>query len=356
MNPCGTNTGCSIGNFLGYNTLTPSQAAYLSYTNEENTGYSQQIAYGNINGPVYALPAGDIKAAIGFEYRTDNLFDFPDAVTSDGDGAVFSSPTQGGYATGSGYIEVNVPILKDLPFAKSLSADLSGRYDYNTTFGRALTHKEGIDYAIDADFRLRGAHSTGFRAPQVKELYAGHFLNSPSGNDPCAQGGVYFGNAACQASFTAVGLPANFVTTQINQLNELDGGNPNVKPETSQQWSIGGVFTPVELPGLSFAVDYYTILLRDEIASYDSNLLLGACFGGVPYVISQAASCALISPRSKLTGSLGQITALNGNINDENPTASTSTCPTSSIWRIWGYRISARWHSMARRPICCPTT
>ena len=39
MNPCGSAVGCSVANFLGFNTLTPAQAAYLIYDNTDNSGY-----------------------------------------------------------------------------------------------------------------------------------------------------------------------------------------------------------------------------------------------------------------------------------------------------------------------------
>jgi iron complex outermembrane receptor protein len=318
--PCGADAaqGCSIANFLGYNTLTKAQAAYLVFDNTDTNGYGESTAFGNISGPVPLipeLPGGPIKASIGFEYRTENGFDSPDSIVAQGDSTVSASPTSGGYTVGSGYIEVKAPVLKDLPFVKSFDVDASSRYDYYSTFGRALTYKAGIDYAVSDDFRLRGANSTGFRAPQIKELYGGQFQTAPGGDDPCATGGAYAFTPACLK--VNGGNPGNL--TQINQLSAIAGGNSSLKPETSQSWSIGGVFTPTVVPNFSFAVDYYTILVRNEISSYDANGLLASCYGGVQYVISQAASCALITRQGKNgTGNLGFVYTLNGNIADEN--------------------------------------
>ena len=67
------------------------------------------------------LPGGPVKASVGFEYRTENGFDTPDSVVSQGDAVISSGPTRGGYNVGSAYIEVNAPIFKDLPFVKSLN-------------------------------------------------------------------------------------------------------------------------------------------------------------------------------------------------------------------------------------------
>ncbi|GGF50147.1 TonB-dependent receptor [Aliidongia dinghuensis] len=319
INPCGTEQGCSIGNFFGTNTLTQSQLNYLYYTNTDTSQITQQIAYGNIAGPVYQLPAGPLTMALGFEYRTDDMFDHPDSITASGDGAVYSEPTQGGYATASGYAELNAPLLSNLPFVKMLTADLSTRYDYNTVYGRALTYKAGLDYAVTDELRLRGSQSTGFRAPQVKELYAGKSQTNPSGTalDPCASGGQFYGSATCVASLAAVGATSSTVT-QVNQLTAEIGGNTNLKPETSQEWTMGGVYQPKWAPGLSVTVDYYDVLVRNEISQYDAESLLLACYGNVKYLVSQAQACKLAGSRAVGTGDVGIIDTLNANIGDES--------------------------------------
>ncbi|MEI9983293.1 MAG: TonB-dependent receptor [Aliidongia sp.] len=89
-------------------------------------------------------------------------FDHPDSVRIAGDADSDANPTQGAYSVSSGYAELNIPVLKDAPFVKSLTLDASARYDYYTSFGRALTWKTSVDYAITDDFRFRGSDSTGF--------------------------------------------------------------------------------------------------------------------------------------------------------------------------------------------------
>ncbi len=314
--PCGADAanGCSVANYFGYNSLTPAQSKYLVFDNTEISEYSESVAYGNISGKVPfvpELPGGPIKASIGFEYRTENGFANPDTITQQGDATVFSEATAGGYTVGSGYIEVQAPILGDLPFVKSFDIDASARYDYYSTFGRALTYKAGLNWAIDDDFRIRGSNSTGFRAPQVKELYGGTTQDAPGGSDPCATGGAYATTPACLK--VNGGNPASL--TQVNQLTTLIGGNAALRPETSQQWNAGGVFTPTFIPNFTFSVDYYTVLIRDEIGSYDPNALLNACYGGVAYVITQTAACSLITRQGPGgTGNLGFVDTINGNI------------------------------------------
>jgi len=322
--PCGSDAfnGCSISNFFKTNGLTKAQAQYLVFNNTDTSQYGESVLYGNISGTIPylpELPGGPIKGSIGFEYRTENGFDNPDSVTSAGNGATFSSPTSGGYTDASLYAEVKLPILKDLPFVKSLDVDASARYDYFNTFGRALTYKVGVNYAPVDDFRLRVNNSTGYRAPQIRELFGGQSVSAIGGAnaDPCAPGGA-FENAPTCTVLNGIGLngKGKNTLTQVNQISALIGGNPSVRPETSQQWSIGGVFTPSFVPNLTFTVDYYTILIRNEISSYSPTSLLNDCYGNVPYVISQAAACALITRQS--TGNLGFVKAIDGNIADEN--------------------------------------
>ena len=317
--PCGPDAfnGCSISNFFKYNGLTKAQARYLVFDNTDTSEYSESVLYGNIAGTVPylpELPGGPIKGSIGFEYRTENGFDNPDSVTSAGDGATFATPTSGGYTDASLYAEIKLPIFRDLPWVKALNVNASARYDYFNTFGRALTYKAGIEYAPTDDFRFRANNSTGFRAPQIRELFGGQTVSAigTSNADPCATGGAFTTSPNCL--IYNHGNPARL--TQVNQLSALIGGNPSVRPETSQEWTIGGVFTPTFVPNLTVAVDYYTIQIRNEISSYNPVSLLNDCYGGVPYVITQAAACAQITRQP--SGDLGFVKAIEGNIADES--------------------------------------
>jgi iron complex outermembrane recepter protein len=323
INPCGTAVaqGCSIANYFGYQSLTPAQAKYSVFDNSSTTDLEMQNVYGNFSGPIYTLPAGPLTGAIGFEYRTDGINDTPNPVTAQGDAALFQLPTQGSYSTASGYVELNIPILANMPFVKTLTADVSSRYDFNTTFGRALTYKAGLDWAVTDDIRFRGNHSTGFRAPQVKELYAGVESNSPAGSDPCYGGlSALSGVVAtqCALDFKESGLPTSAQPPKINQYGAYLGGNPLLKPETSSEWTFGSVFTPSFAPGVTVTADYYTVLVRNEIATYNANALVADCYEGASYVVSQTAACNLVGFGHRgADGSMGPIDTFNTNIGDE---------------------------------------
>jgi iron complex outermembrane receptor protein len=299
-----------LANFFGFNSLTPAQANYLLFTNTRTSDLEEAYYYGNITGPIYQLPAGPLQASIGFEYRIEGASSTPDSTEVQGDANSNASPTAGSYNVGSFYVELNAPVLKDLPFVKSLTFDVSTRYDYYSSFGRALTYKAGVDWAVTEDFRFRGSNSTGFRAPQAEELFGGSFLNNPAGSDPCdtavnAQGiGTKKPSAQCVADLTKAGLNptqiANF-SDQLDQIQTIEGGSSSLKPERSQEWTFGGVFTPRWVPGLSATVDYYSVLIRQAIQSAVDPLDACETPGSPPSGLSDP--CAGVS-RAQGTGLL----------------------------------------------------
>ncbi len=211
---CGTDSliGCSVANFTGISTLTPAQLKYLYYTNVRITQTSQALMYASVTGPIIDLPAGPLSFALGGEHRQESGFDHPDSIIAQGDGSADAQPTAGHYSISSAYLEINIPVFKDEWFAKSLTINASGRYDSTSTFGDAETYKIGLDYAVTDDIRFRASDSTGFRAPQIKELFGGAYQSFPQGNDPCKNnGGVFKQTANCIRDLNAVGVnPATF--------------------------------------------------------------------------------------------------------------------------------------------------
>ena len=91
-----------------------------------------------------------------------------------------------------GYAEVNVPVLKDLPFAKSLSVDAAIRETHNST-STTIDHTYSSGGIVDTSnsftfdtwklsavwdttdwLRLRATQSRDTRAPSFEELYTTH--------------------------------------------------------------------------------------------------------------------------------------------------------------------------------------
>ena len=348
--------GCVFSPAFGYNIpitppnfynepnhLTAEQVKYLTYTQIDQSHSNENYAYADVHGPLFDLPwsgGGTVQAATGVERRFEGLADSPDALVQLGYAPNFATPTSGHYGVTSVYGELQIPLLTGVPFAKNLDITPSARYDHYSTFGDATTWKIGANWAIDDNIRFRGTYSTGFRAPNVAELFGGTVVsdNTVSG-DPCDIRAVgTLGSSAlntnmaataaealarlqpgttCSNALLALGInPLTFKSPEnslpTDQRGVVFGGNPNLQPEKSFGFNIGAVLTPTFLPGFSFAGDYYETTVK--------NAIQGG--GGIPiavgldefinqcYVRQIVSSCAAITRTSQ---GIIQISGLNAN-------------------------------------------
>ncbi len=331
--------GCTNGSpnvqpnwFAGPNNIfSPAQLAYVEYTRHDSQEASERFAYANISGSLFNLPAGKVAASVGGEYRGEHLTYTPDQLTSEGFTANASAPTNGGYNVKSIFGELFVPLLADKPFAKSLNLTASGRYDNYNLFGGASTYKIGANWSLFDDIRFRASYNTGFRAPQVTELYGGQGVSDiGASGDPCetnsalkAGGNTNVGKGVLTAGSKCSTAVANgaAVTSfsdpldQIggSQIQTLVGGNPNLQPEKSRSYSFGTVITPTFMKGFSFEADYYRTKVTNVVLTggigqnFGLDYLLLDCYGAN----QNQVSCAKIHRNSQ--GVITQIDSLNDN-------------------------------------------
>jgi iron complex outermembrane receptor protein len=293
----------------------------------------ENYIYADVNGPIFDLPAGKVQAAVGFERRFENAATFPDSLAQEGYSASQSSPTIGGYGVYSVYGELRVPVLKDTPMFQSLTFTPSGRWDHYSNFGDATTYKLAADWQVIPDLRFRGNYNTGFRAPNLNDLFGGRATTFIGiSGDPCDSRAVGFnGNAnaglgslapgsTCAASLATIGVTGPALATYQSPENNLTndqrpfiiGGNPNLQPEKSHAWGIGAVLTPTFLPGFAANVDYYEITITNTILSQgiplnlpSTDQFINDCF--VRQVVSE---CAAISRNA---GGIFQVQSPNAN-------------------------------------------
>ncbi len=312
--PCGGSAGCVPGNFFGPDSLSQAAAQYLLYNSRATSNYAEQSLDATLNGFLPGLPAGRIGLAIAGDYRRLSGQFIPDAVTlaGDQDGAD-TQPTHGAYDAKEAFLEVKLPLLAALPAVQEFDLLGAARYSKFGSFGDAVTWKAGLDWVLTPDLRIRGAHSTGFRAPQITELYLGKTGISSAENDPCDSQVGLTSNPVVAANCAAQGVPANYVQPGNNYLTFLSG-NPVLQPETSQNWTAGTVLTPRWAPGLSLTLDYYNILVRNEIGQLNPDLILNDCYESANL---SSPDCANVGKR--LPGSepaLTTITDTEGNLGD----------------------------------------
>ena len=143
----------------------------------------------------------------------------------------------------------NVGVYADLEgqLSSQILANVAGRFESYSDFGERLTGKLALRFQPSPRFVLRGAASTGFRAPGLSQSFFSHTTTNVIGGQ-----------------FVEVG---NFPVD--NRASRIFGATP-LKDETSVNLSGGFAFTPQD--NITLTVDFFHITIKDRI-------LLGATFG-----------------------------------------------------------------------------
>ena len=236
---------------------TPAALALLESTKfrgdlqHGKTGMTQ--VDGNLSGELFDLPAGALAGAVGFDLRREDY-----TYTQDADATqILLAPGNAGLPKASRdvkafYAELLVPVLKDL------EVQLAVRRDQYSVFGATTNPKVAFRYQPLESLLFRGSASKGFLAPSFTQLYTASLDQElPSGvNDP----------VGCASH------PGDPRFCAIERLDYKSGGNPNLKPETSKQGSLGFVIEPVK--GWSASVDYWAINSKDRILNRTPQIVL----------------------------------------------------------------------------------
>ncbi|MGN6728934.1 MAG: TonB-dependent receptor domain-containing protein [Rhodanobacteraceae bacterium] len=270
--------------FGGPGTITPDMLNYILFNEHDTSHQSLGLFTANLNGDLFKLPAGWLDFATGYEHRNLNGNYQPDAIIVAGESnGVPSKPTSGGYNVDEFYLELNAPLLADLPFAKHLDVDLASRYSNYSTFGGTTNSKFGFRWQVNDDLTFRGTWGQGFRAPSIGELFGTFSRFDATLTDPCNFDSPV-ASPQVAANCAALGVPNPATFEQSNsQISVLTGGNPNLQPEKSRDISLGTVYSPSWAENtawskrLDFELTYYKIAIKDAIQAKDAQTLLDRC-------------------------------------------------------------------------------
>jgi len=262
--------------------------------NQDTTIEQQQFlaVLAGDTGHFFELPGGPIGFATGFEYRRDESQFIRDSfesiegrVIENVNAPLFDSPVNGeGITVYEAFGELRIPILGDMPFVENLEVTAAGRYsDYNT-IGTTETYSFGAQYSPVEWLTFRGTLSRAIRAPNIGELFAPQGIATIGVDaDPCDDGNINNGSSNRVANclqFVDEGFDsANFLTAFSTGTN---GGNPNLTEETSDSFTIGGIFQPRGILGgaldnLIVIVDYYDIEIEDAVGTLSGQQIAEAC-------------------------------------------------------------------------------
>jgi iron complex outermembrane receptor protein len=208
---------------------------------------------GNLSGELFNLPAGAVAGAMGFDLRREEYSYAQDADATQ----ILLAPGNAGLPKASRdikalYAELIVPVIKNL------EVQLAVRRDQYSLIGATTNPKIAFRYQPFEALLFRGSANKGFLAPSFTQLYTQSLDQElPSGvSDP----------VGCATH------PGDPRFCAIERLDYKSGGNPNLKPETSKQGSLGVVFEPVR--GWSASVDYFAINSKDRILNRTPQIVL----------------------------------------------------------------------------------
>lgn len=286
-------TGCpGVWNPFISNSMTAEQDRFgFTAVNTKNDS-TLNILQANLTGDMAVeLQGGNIGWAVGFENRRESASSNPDGGASIG--AIIYTPgetTAGKYEVDEFYGELVLPVLSGVPMAEVLNIEASARYTDVDFLGSSDTvFKIAAEWAPVADIRFRATYSEGFRAPNISELFLGQQQSAETYTDPCRQYGTG-ADATTVANCQADGLSPDFNLATF-QATTLQGGNPNLQPETSESTTIGVVFQPSALENLTVSLDYFNIEIEDAVGTAPTSEVISACYASVGF---SDPLCALI--------------------------------------------------------------
>jgi iron complex outermembrane receptor protein len=211
--------------------------ASTAYSGTPQTAYgTTSQLYTGASREILQMLTGPLALALGAEARRESLsYDWDPEVLSGntplGDKLKAISGSRTVY---SAYAELAVPILR------RLDAQLALRYDSYSDFGSTTNPKIALRWRPLQGALVRGSWGQGFRAPPLYTL-----------SEPTASTGL----AVVE---DPIRCPATRLADDCLAFVEVfSGGNPDLQPETSNQWNVGIVLEPVR--GMSLGIDYWNI-------------------------------------------------------------------------------------------------
>jgi iron complex outermembrane receptor protein len=252
--------GCVPVNLLSFpGSISPEQVQYVAATGEVS-GYTKLTGLSfNLSRALTLIPAGRTEFALGIEHRLESTSKSPSDLLASAStiGTTNFEATRGDRNTSELYLELLQPVWKSDNGLYSFNVEAAFRYSDYSNFGSTTNPKIALRFQGGPAILFRANYAEGFRAPSLNELYEGNTEDQAFINDPCTQPR----NVALLPGCTAL------ADSTRNQFLTVTGGNEDLKPETSESYSAGLVWTPGALQGMALSVDYFRIDQEDVISS-----------------------------------------------------------------------------------------
>lgn len=301
---------------IGRGQYTEAERSFLFFEEDNTTTYEHAYVEAVIsNSSLFTLPAGDVGAAFGVQYRKEEIDDTPGPQAILRNTALYttSGRTAGSDTIKEVFAEFEAPLLANLPLVNELTLNVSGRYSDYESYGETTTYKAALNWKITPEYRLRANFGTSFRAPSLFEQFLGAQVGYQGQTiDPCYD---YTSNGSLDPLILQ-GCVADGASTTLGGSSvavSSTGGRGVVEAETGETFNAGFVWTP-SFTNLNIAVDYYDIKIENAVSQFGANEIISRCYRG------QTAYCGLYTrvrtPGGSDNGKLATVNNAYVNVNE----------------------------------------
>ncbi|MFO1503153.1 MAG: TonB-dependent receptor [Steroidobacteraceae bacterium] len=157
------------------------------------------------------------------------------------------------------FTEFQVPVLAKLPAVERLDTNFAVRWADYQGAGQVWAWKAGLSWEVNDMLRVRATRSRDVRAPNLRDRY------------DSTLGGV---NATDRNSRlpAGTGIPYSVIG--------FSGGNLDLKPEKADTTTAGIVFQPTFLEGFQASLDWYEVRIKGAIAQLGAQTIVDQCNAG----------------------------------------------------------------------------
>jgi iron complex outermembrane receptor protein len=267
--------GCvPLNLFGGVGTITQEQLDYLSVPLVNSGTNEQGTAEAVLGGPWGRFFGRDVQWVFGAEYRRESGSLIGDPLRTAGtiSEAARGLPS-GSFNARELFGEVQLPLFHDRAWAHEVDVNLGARWSKFSSFDENTSLQAGLRWRFTEQIALRANYSEVFRAPSLVELYKPGAVGIELGFDPCGNDPT----PAQQVNCAADGVPDGVYVQSGEPFAVVNGGNPDLQPETGHSVGAGVVYSPAWAPGLSVSVDYFEIELNGFIGTPGVDTVLFEC-------------------------------------------------------------------------------
>lgn len=284
----GTDPNCVPVNVFAAGGVTAEQGAYLFTPSNTSSRNAQQVFSGTLSGDLGQMgitspwASRGVGIALGAEHRRETLNYFADEIAQQGG----ATNADGIISVTEGYGEIEIPLISDMPFIRSLTINGGLRYSSYSNEQKSTgfqskfnvwTYKGELSWQPVDDLRLRASYNHAIRAPNIGELFASQSVGNVAGQDPCSGPNPVASRETCALTGVTAAQYGNIIECPADTCSALGGGNRNLRPETADTITAGFVLTPRSLRNFSLSVDYYKIKVKDYIGALDASLIISQC-------------------------------------------------------------------------------